>query len=63
MIMTTATIVLQYFFWFVFKKPLFKITPIHHTFQLGGMPDASVVSRYGVISIVVSMIGILLVFI
>ncbi len=63
MIMTTATIVLQYFFWIVFKKPLFKITPIHHTFQLGGMPDASVVSRYSVVSIVVSMIGILLVFI
>ncbi len=63
LIITAASIVLQYFFMYVFKKTLFKITPIHHTFQLGGMPDASVVTRYGVISTIVSMIGFAIFFI
>ncbi len=63
MIITVGSIVLQYFFWIFLKKPLFRITPIHHTFQYNGMPDASVVTRYGVISVIVSMIGITLLFI
>ena len=61
LLVTISTTILQMLYRVIFKRKLFLVTPIHHTFQTNGMPNASIVNKYLIVSIVFAMFGLALV--
>lgn len=39
------------------KKRIFRMAPIHHHFQLGGLPESKVVIRFWIVSIILALVG------
>ena len=61
LLVTLASIIIQVIGYQLFsKKRIFLIAPIHHQFQVSGMSDASIVSRYFIIAVFFAMLGLLL---
>lgn len=40
------------------RKRIFRMAPIHHHFQLGGLPETKVVIRFWIVSIILSLFGL-----
>jgi phospho-N-acetylmuramoyl-pentapeptide-transferase len=39
-------------------KRIFRMSPIHHHFELGGMPETTVVVRFWIVSLICALIGL-----
>ncbi len=60
-VITTISVTLQVaYFRFTGGKRLFKMTPIHHHFELIGWSETQIVQRWWLITLLSSMIGIAL---
>ncbi|MBU0649236.1 phospho-N-acetylmuramoyl-pentapeptide-transferase [Patescibacteria group bacterium] len=57
-VIESASVILQIFSKKVFKRKLFRSTPIHHHFEAMGWPEQKVVMRFWVVSIVMAFIGL-----
>ena len=58
-IIETLSVILQVSYYKKTKKRLFKMSPIHHHFELSGWNENKVVSVFSLITLVASIIGIL----
>jgi phospho-N-acetylmuramoyl-pentapeptide-transferase len=54
----TATVILQVFAYRVFGRRIFKMTPIHHAFELRGWPETLIVIRFWIIAALSVAVGI-----
>jgi phospho-N-acetylmuramoyl-pentapeptide-transferase len=57
-VIDTASVILQLFWKKVFKRKLFPISPLHHTFEALGWPETKVTMRLWVIGAMVGIIGL-----
>jgi phospho-N-acetylmuramoyl-pentapeptide-transferase len=58
-VMETVSVMIQTtYFRFTHGKRVFLMTPIHHHFELKGWPETQVVTRFWIISIVLTLIGL-----
>ena len=46
---------IQVFSFKVFKKRVFKMAPLHHHFELKGMPESKIVIRFWIIAIIIAL--------
>lgn len=58
-IIETLSVILQVSYYKKIKKRLFKMSPIHHHFELSGWNENKIVSVFSLITLVASIIGIL----
>lgn len=56
---TTISVILQVGSYKLRKKRIFKMAPLHHHFELKGIPESKIVAFYMIITIILCMIGIL----
>lgn len=57
-VVETLTVILQYFWIFVFKKKLFLMAPLHHHFEKLGWHETDIVKMFWTIGIILTMAGI-----
>ena len=57
--LNTLSVILQVSYYKKTKKRLFKMSPIHHHFELSGWNENKIVSVFSLITLVASIIGIL----
>ena len=58
-IIETLSVILQVSYYKKTKKRLFKMSPIHHHFELSGWNENKIVSVFSLITLLASIIGIL----
>jgi len=42
------------------KKRIFKMAPIHHHFELQGLPETKVTIRFWIISLILGIVGLMI---
>ena len=52
------SVVLQVFYYKMFKKRIFKMAPLHHHFEKSGWKETQVVFRFYILGIIAAIIGI-----
>ncbi|MFA5676081.1 MAG: phospho-N-acetylmuramoyl-pentapeptide-transferase [Christensenellales bacterium] len=58
-VLTTVSVVLQVGSYKLRKKRIFRMAPLHHHFELKGIPEPKIVASYYIITIVLCLVGIL----
>ncbi len=58
-LVTSISVILQVGSYKLRKKRIFKMAPLHHHFELKGVPETKIVAFYMLITIVLCMVGIL----
>ena len=58
-VIETLSVILQVISFRWKKKRIFKMTPLHHHFELKGWPEPKIVSRFQIISILLLVLGLL----
>ncbi len=58
-LLTSISVILQVGSYKLRKKRIFKMAPLHHHFELKGVPETKIVAFYMLITIVLCMVGIL----
>ena len=43
----------------LFKKRCFKMSPIHHHFELMGIPESKIIVRFWIISLLCALLGLI----
>jgi phospho-N-acetylmuramoyl-pentapeptide-transferase len=56
----TVTVILQVMSFRIYGKRLFKMAPIHHHFELLGWQESKITTRFGIISLVCCLLGLIL---
>lgn len=56
-VIETLSVIIQVFWFKIFKRRVFKMAPIHHHFEVLGWPEIKVIIRFWVISILFSGVG------
>ena len=51
--MEALSVLLQIVSFRLFKKRIFKMAPLHHHFELKGMPETKIVIRFWIITILI----------
>ncbi len=57
-VLEALSVLLQVFSYQYFGKRIFKMTPIHHHFELKGIPESKVVIRFWIFAIILSLIAL-----
>ena len=57
-VMEAVSVLLQVFSFRVFGKRIFKMTPIHHHFQLSGWKESQIITRFWIIGIILAMLAL-----
>ena len=57
-VLEAVSVILQVFSYKLRKQRIFRMAPIHHHFQLGGMTESKVVIRFWIVSILLSLLGL-----
>jgi len=57
-VLEAVSVILQVFSYKLRQKRIFRMAPIHHHFQLGGLKETKVVIRFWIISILLSLLGL-----
>jgi phospho-N-acetylmuramoyl-pentapeptide-transferase len=60
LVITSASVIIQWFSRRLFNKKIFLITPIHHHFEAKGWPSYKVTMRYWIIGIIFAVIGMII---
>ncbi len=58
----TISVIIQVYFFKRYGKRVFKMTPIHHHYELSGYSEKNIVKKFALITIVGCLIGLLLLF-
>lgn len=58
-VMETLSVIIQVFCFKVWKKKVFKMTPIHHHFELIGWPESKITVRFGIISVILCLVALM----
>jgi len=58
-VLETISVIIQVFSFKQFGKRIFRMTPIHHHFELLGWPESKVTARFGIISIVLCLLALI----
>jgi len=56
-VMEAISVILQVFSYKTRGKKIFRMAPLHHHFEVGGIPESKVIIRFWIIGILLSMIG------
>jgi len=54
-VVEALSVMIQVFSFKVFKKRVFKMAPLHHHFELKGMPESKIVIRFWIIAIIIAL--------
>jgi phospho-N-acetylmuramoyl-pentapeptide-transferase len=54
----TASVILQVFSYRVFGRRIFRMSPFHYHFELGGWPETTVLIRFWIMSGLLAMLGL-----
>ncbi|MGI6162181.1 MAG: phospho-N-acetylmuramoyl-pentapeptide-transferase [Christensenellales bacterium] len=57
LVATTLSVIIQVLYYKKTKKRVFRMAPLHHHFELGGMPETRIVAMYMIITAVLCIIG------
>jgi len=57
-VVEAASVVLQIFSYRVFGRRIFRMTPIHHHFELKGWPETTVTIRFWILAILLAALGL-----
>jgi phospho-N-acetylmuramoyl-pentapeptide-transferase len=55
----TLSVIIQIFTLKTFNRKVFKMTPIHHHFEMIGWPESKITIRFGIISLVLSLLALM----
>jgi phospho-N-acetylmuramoyl-pentapeptide-transferase len=58
-VVETLSVITQIFSYRFFKKRIFKMAPLHHHFELLGWPEAKITMRFGIITVILSLISLM----
>ena len=59
-VMSSVSVILQrYYFKLTHGKRIFKMSPIHHHFEMCGMKETQIVRMYGIVTLVLSAVAVL----
>jgi len=58
-VMETVSVMLQVFSYRYWGRRIFKMTPIHHHFELLGWPESKITARFGIISFVLCLLTLM----
>ncbi|MBT4989772.1 MAG: phospho-N-acetylmuramoyl-pentapeptide-transferase [Rickettsiales bacterium] len=62
-VLEASSVILQVYYFKVTRKRIFKMAPIHHHYELAGIKENVIVTRFFMVSFVLSMLSLTLVFI
>ncbi len=57
-VIETLTVIIQIISFRLFGKRVFRIAPIHHSFELEGMPEPKIVVRFWIIGLIFALFGL-----
>lgn len=60
LVVETVSVILQVGYFKLFNKRIFKMTPIHHHFELKGYPEPKIVVRFGIISFILVCLSLVI---
>ena len=55
----TLSVIIQIFTLKTFNRKVFKMTPIHHHFEMIGWPESKITIRFGIISLILSLLALM----
>lgn len=58
-VIETLSVIIQVYSFKYLGKRMFKMAPIHHHFELMGWPEAKITTRFGIISVVLSLLALM----
>lgn len=58
-VIETLSVIMQVYSYKYLGKRMFKMAPIHHHFELLGWPEAKITTRFGIISVVLSLLALM----
>ncbi|AAO26933.1 phospho-N-acetylmuramoyl-pentapeptide-transferase [Buchnera aphidicola str. Bp (Baizongia pistaciae)] len=59
-VIETLSVIIQVLYYKITKKKLFKMTPIHHHYELNGCPETRLIIRFWIISFILMLLGLLM---
>lgn len=59
-IFETLSVILQVLFFKIFRKRVFKMAPIHHHYEIKGIPEPKITIRFWIISLILTLIGVII---
>ncbi|CAL1329224.1 phospho-N-acetylmuramoyl-pentapeptide-transferase [Candidatus Providencia siddallii] len=59
-VIETISVILQVFSFKIRKKRIFLMTPIHHHYELKGLPEPFITTRFWIVSLILVFIGLLI---
>ncbi len=57
-VLETSTVILQIISFRLFGKRIFRMTPIHHHFELGGWPETTIIVRFWILAAIGVALGL-----
>ena len=58
-VIESLSVIIQVGYFKMTKKRFFKMAPIHHSFELSGWPETRVTALFVIITIILSLVGIM----
>ena len=57
-VIEALSVILQRYYYKLTKKRIFRMAPIHHHFELAGLPEPKIIVRFWIVSIVLAIISL-----
>lgn len=57
-VIEVLSVIIQVIFFKLYKKRVFKMAPLHHHFELKGIPESKIIIRFWIIALILTLIGL-----
>ena len=57
-VIETMSVIIQVAVFKISKKRVFKMAPLHHHFELKGIPESKIIIRFWIIALILTLIGL-----
>jgi len=57
-VIEALSVIIQVIFYKLYKKRVFKMAPLHHHFELKGIPESKIIIRFWIVALILTVIGL-----
>lgn len=57
-VVEALSVIIQITFFKIYKKRVFKMAPLHHHYELSGIPESKIIIRFWIVALILTLIGL-----
>ncbi len=57
-VIEALSVIIQVSYYKLYKKRVFKMAPLHHHYELSGIPEAKIITRFLIVAVILTLIGL-----